>query len=138
MNEGSKTILVVDDERSIADTMAAIFRLAGYRSHAVYSAAEALEALPAADPALIIADVIMPGMDGVEFAIRARALRPATAIALISGNAGTLEIVERARRRGHAFEVLAKPVPPRELLARVAAMLGRTASPAAESSSASA
>jgi len=131
-------ILVVDDERGVADTMAAIFRLAGYRSLAVYSAAEALEALPAADPALIIADIMMPGMDGVEFAIRARALHPATAIVLISGNAGTVQIVDSARRRGHAFELLAKPVPPRELLARVAAILEQRESPAAGSASASA
>ncbi len=123
MSNTGKMILVVDDERGIADTMAAIFRLAGYRSLAVYSADEALAALPAADPALIIADVVMPGMDGVEFAMRARTLRPATAVVLISGNAATLELVDDARRLGHHFELLAKPVPPRELLARVAAIL---------------
>lgn len=116
-------ILVVDDERSVADTLAAIFQMAGYSSTAVYSGEDALQMLQSVCPALIITDVVMPGMDGVEFAVQARRRCPAVRILLVSGNAATLKIVESARRRGHIFELLAKPVPPRELLAKVAAIL---------------
>lgn len=136
MTENNKMILVVDDERSVADTLAAILQLAGYDSSAVYSGEEALQVLQSARPALILTDVVMPGIDGVEFAMRARALCPGATILLISGNAATLKIVETARRRGHAFQLLAKPVPPRELLAKVAALLDDA--PAAASATASA
>lgn len=124
MNEANKMILVVDDERSVADTLAAILETAGYSSVAVYSGEQALQVLQSVCPALILTDVVMPGMDGVEFAVQARARCPAALILLISGNAATLKIVETARRSGHAFELLAKPVPPRELLAKVATLLG--------------
>jgi CheY-like chemotaxis protein len=116
-------ILVVDDERSVADTLAAILQLAGYSSTAVYSGEEGLQFLQSVCPALILTDVVMPGMDGVEFAVQARTRCPGARILLISGNAATLKIVESARRRGYCFELLAKPVPPRELLAKVASLL---------------
>lgn len=134
MTENKKMILVVDDERSVADTLAAILQLAGYDSTAVYSAEAALQVLQSARPALILTDVVMPGIDGVEFAIQALALCPGTMILLISGNAATLKIVETAHRRGHTFELLAKPVPPRDLLARIDILLNRR--PAAKSASA--
>ncbi len=134
MTEGNNMILVVDDEHSVADTMAAILQLAGYDSTAVYSGEEALRFLQSNRPVLILTDVVMPGMDGVEFARQARALCPTASILLISGNAATLRIVETARREGYAFELLAKPVPPRDLLARIAALLsarGRSATASA-------
>lgn len=134
MIEANEMILVVDDERSVADTLAAILQMQGYDSTAVYSGEEGLQVLQSVCPALILTDVVMPGMDGVEFAVQARARCPGARILLISGNAATLKIVETARRHGHAFELLAKPVPPRELLAKVASLLE---GPAAKSATAS-
>jgi CheY-like chemotaxis protein len=119
------SILVVDDERGIADTLREVFRLAGYSSIAVYNAEDALAVLKSTPPALMVTDVIMPGMNGVELAIRARALCPEAKILLISGNAVTQDLVERAHQAGHSFELLAKPIPPRQMLAKVAAILGQ-------------
>jgi DNA-binding NtrC family response regulator len=118
-----ETIVVIDDERSVADTMAAILRYAGYSAKAVYSAEDALAEIRAQEPALIISDVIMPGMNGVELSIQVRASWPKVRILLISGNAGTQALVDTAGDFGHLFEVLAKPIPPRQLLAKVASVL---------------
>ena len=122
-----ETILVVDDERGIADTLREVFRLAGYSSTAVYNAEDALVILRSTQPALIVTDVIMPGMNGVDLALQARLLYPEAKILLISGNAVTQDLVEKAAGEGHSFELLAKPIPPRQMLAKVASMLGKIA-----------
>jgi DNA-binding NtrC family response regulator len=123
MNTTNKKILVVDDERPVADTMVAMLDRAGYSSIGVYSAADALAILQTTEPALIIADVVMPRMNGIEFAIEAAKVRPATKILLISGNVATQEMLETARIKGHNFQLMAKPIPPRQLLAIVADLL---------------
>ena len=116
-------ILVVDDERPLADMLVEMLALIGRRAMAVYSAEEAMEVLHKQEPALIVSDVVMPGADGVELAIQARRLWPEVKILLISGNAATQEIVDSAHAQGHTFELLAKPVPPKDLLLKIAGML---------------
>jgi DNA-binding NtrC family response regulator len=116
-------ILVVDDEHIIADSLAKILDLAGYESVAAYSAAEANAVLETKTPALLITDVVMPAMNGVDLAIRAREQCPEVKILLVSGNAITQTVTETARLRGYDFEVMAKPVPPAEMLEKVAGML---------------
>ena len=116
-------ILVVDDERPLADMLVEMLALIGRRAMAVYSAEEAMEVLQKQEPALIVSDVVMPGADGVELAIQARRLWPEVKILLISGNAATQEIVDSAHAQGHTFELLAKPVPPKDLLLKIAGML---------------
>ena len=116
-------ILVIDDERSVADTMAEILSYAGYAAVAAHSAEEGLAEIRAQEPALMISDVIMPGMNGVELSIQVRTSWPNVGILLMSGNAGTQAIVDTAGKFGHLFEILAKPIPPRELLAKVALIL---------------
>ena len=116
-------ILVVDDERSLADTLVAILESIGYRSRAAYSAEEAMEVLRTEEPALIISDVVMPGANGVELALQAQRLWPKVRILLMSGNAATQNIMDTVRAEGHSFELLAKPVAPKELLTKVASIL---------------
>lgn len=116
-------ILVVDDEHPLADTLKAILERAGYSSTASYSAAEGLDVLAKLRPDLIISDVMMPGMNGVDFALQASHLYPGIKILLISGHAGTQDLLEAARLEGPSIELLAKPVRPEELLSRVTAVL---------------
>ena len=59
---------------------------------------------------------MMPHVDGVEAAIRIRELCPDTRIVLFSGQAATVEILARARARGHDFELLPKPIHPTQLI----------------------
>lgn len=119
----ARSILVVDDEQRVATTTAAILQMHGYHTRSVFSAAEALQVLAEFNPALVITDVVMPGMNGVEMAMLIRAMLPDCAVLLISGNATTQDILQAARRFGHKFDVLAKPVPPRQLVERVCSLL---------------
>jgi len=124
----SQCILIVDDEPVLADTLAIIFRRAGYRATAVYSCEDALIFIDANQPLFIVSDVIMPGMNGVTFAKLIRNTYPSCGVLLFSGNADTHDLLETARAEGHHFEVLAKPVSPPRLLEKVAALLQQAAS----------
>jgi CheY-like chemotaxis protein len=112
-------VLVVDDERVIADTLATILGQNGYEAHAVYTGTAAVERARAEKPDLIISDVIMPDMNGIEAAIAIRRFLPSCKILLFSGQAATADLLETARSQGHEFEILAKPVHPQDLLAKL-------------------
>jgi CheY-like chemotaxis protein len=112
-------VLVVDDERVIADTLAIILNKAGFDASAVYTGTGAVERARSDRPDLIISDVIMPDMNGIEAAINIRAFLPACKILLFSGQAATADLLESARAKGHDFEILAKPVHPQDLLAKL-------------------
>ena len=62
-------VLVADDEQVIANTLAIILNQAGFEARAVYSGEKAIEALDSFEPDMLISDVIMPGMTGIEAAI---------------------------------------------------------------------
>jgi CheY-like chemotaxis protein len=110
---------VLDDERIIADTLSAILNLHGYESAAVYRGEDAVERSRSFHPELVIADVVMPGMNGIEAAIAIRKMLPGCKILLFSGQAATADLLQEARRSGHDFEILSKPVHPDELLAKI-------------------
>jgi len=68
---------------------------------------------------MLISDVIMANLNGIDAAIRIRALLPEIKILLFSGQATTADLLEKARQDGHEFEILAKPVHPTDLLAKL-------------------
>jgi CheY-like chemotaxis protein len=112
-------VLVVDDEQVIADTLAKILELNGYEASAVYTGTAAVESARTLQPELIISDVIMPDMNGIEAAILIREFLPSCKILLFSGQAATADLLQNARAKGHEFEILAKPVHPADLLAKL-------------------
>jgi CheY-like chemotaxis protein len=114
-------VLVVDDEQVIADTLAKILDLNGYDASAVYSGTAAVESARSLQPDLVISDVIMQDMNGIEAAIHIRGFLPTCKILLFSGQAATADLLENARAQGHEFEILAKPVHPSDLLAKLKA-----------------
>ena len=116
-------ILIVDDERRIADTSALILQAQGYQTAVAYDGSAGITRCREFHPHLILTDVVMPGMSGIEMAVALRREFPGCAILLISGQAATADMLELARRQGHAFELLAKPVHPTVLLKRVAQIL---------------
>jgi CheY-like chemotaxis protein len=112
-------VLVVDDERVIADTLATILNQAGYDASAIYSGAAAVERAKSDKPNLVITDVMMPDMNGIDAAIQIRFALPSCKILLFSGQASTADLLEKARQQGHEFEILAKPIHPQDLLAKL-------------------
>ena len=114
-----RTIFVVDDEKIIAQTLAAILKQAGFDAKAFEDAQSAIEAANSSAPELMIADVVMPRMTGIELAILFRARWPACKVILFSGQASTADMLETARKEGHEFDILAKPIHPADLLAKL-------------------
>lgn len=112
-------VLVVDDERVIADTLAMILNQSGFEARPVYSGEKAVELAADFQPDMLISDVIMADLNGIDTAIRIRALRPTIKILLFSGQAATADLLEKARSQGYEFEILAKPVHPQDLLSRL-------------------
>jgi CheY-like chemotaxis protein len=109
----------VDDEHVIADTLATILNRAGFNASAAYTGSQAVERARAEKPDLIISDVMMPDMNGIEAAILIREFLPGCKVLLFSGQAATADLLENARARGYEFEILAKPVHPQDLLAKL-------------------
>lgn len=119
-NKHHPRVLVVDDECAIADTIAKILSLSGFPAIAAYDGNGALETALIKPPELLITDVVLPGMNGIELAITIKRVYPDCKILLFSGQASTSDLLATAHRDGHRFTLLNKPVPPQELLAMVA------------------
>jgi CheY-like chemotaxis protein len=112
-------ILVVDDERIIADTMSEILEGAGFQTATAYDGWNALQVAGVLQPDYLLSDVLMPRMNGVDLAIAIRKMYPATRILLFSGQAGITEILRAAQNQGFQFELIAKPIHPLSLVARL-------------------
>jgi DNA-binding NtrC family response regulator len=116
-------VLIVDDEVRIADTLAAILSRSGFRTMVAYDGASALEIIQATPPDLLLSDVVMPGLGGVDLALAVRQSIPACKILLFSGQAATMDLLAAAREAGQTFTILEKPLHPTTLLAWIAKLL---------------
>jgi DNA-binding NtrC family response regulator len=117
-------VFVVDDEHVIASSLAAILKLHGYCATSFTSPLVALAAARSRAPDLLISDVVMPGISGVDLAIQFKAECPACQILLFSGQANTQDLLKDARSQGNNFQLLQKPVQPSVMLLNVAALTG--------------
>jgi DNA-binding NtrC family response regulator len=117
-----KRILIVDDERNIADTLAMVFKIKGHEAMAVYSAESAVETIETFEPDIVLSDVMMGKMTGVDLAIYLSKARPDCKVLLFSGQAATADLLREASRKGHEFRLLAKPIHPQKLLEDIEAM----------------
>jgi DNA-binding response OmpR family regulator len=111
--------VVVDDEHLIADTLVRILNMNGFEATAAYDGESALEIAGRLCPDIVLTDVRMPGRSGIDVGIELRSSCPATRVVLLSGQAGTSEILIEARRAGFEFELWPKPIHPRELVQRL-------------------
>jgi two-component system nitrogen regulation response regulator NtrX len=101
-------ILIVDDEEGIRESLASILRDERYAVEAVSSAEEALDRITKSDFQVILLDVWLPGIDGMEALSRIQAIRRAPAVIMISGH-GSIETAVRATKLG-AFDFVEKPL----------------------------
>ncbi len=125
----AETILVADDEPQITRVVRGYLEQAGYRVVTAYDGEEALYVARREKPDLVVLDIQMPKVDGLEFTRRIRADRPALAIIML-----TARVEETDRIVGlemGADDYVTKPFSPRELVARVKAVLRRTQAVAA-------
>ena len=121
----SVRILVVDDESVIAETVVEILKQEGFEAMAASSGSSAIELARTWSPDIVLSDVIMPRVDGIEMGIKIREIVPSCKIILFSGQAATVDLLEKAREQGHRFEILAKPIRPDQLVSIIRANAGR-------------
>ncbi len=121
--KGKPRVLVVDDERVIADTLSIILNQNGFDASPIYTGQDAIDRACSTHPDLMISDVIFKNetITGIDVAIQVRKSVPECKILLFSGQAATADLLETARAQGHEFEILAKPVHPQDLLSKLSA-----------------
>jgi DNA-binding NtrC family response regulator len=112
-------VLVVDDEKTVADSLALILRASGYEATASYSGEEAVELCEAIDPHIVVSDIVMGPMSGFDLAIWLAENRPACRIILMSAHSFHDPLVAKSVRRG--FDFVPKPIHPANFLAKLAA-----------------
>jgi DNA-binding NtrC family response regulator len=117
-------ILVVDEESVTADALAAFLRHSGYGAEAAYDGTGALQKALLSAPELVITDVVLPGMSGVQLAVTIKRAYPDCKILLYSGQVSTPELIRSPHWAPYDFALLSKPVRPRDLLALVEDRLG--------------
>ncbi len=109
-------IMVVDDEPIIADTLVDILRGEGYSALSVSNGESAIKCAEMFRPDVLVTDVIMPGLDGIETAKAVLKLLSRCRILLFSGQAASADLLTKATSEGYHFEMLAKPINPEVLL----------------------
>ena len=108
-------VFVVDDEYSIATTVATILRMHGFDATPFTEPLLALQAARSNAPDLLVSDVMMPEMSGVELAMHIQKFYPECKVLLSSGSADSAELLETAHAIGHDYAFLPKPVYPADL-----------------------
>jgi DNA-binding NtrC family response regulator len=106
-------ILVVDDEPASRSGLQELLTFWGYEAAAAADGQEALELASSSTPDLVIADLVMPGIDGLELLSRLRRDVPTTAVVFLTGQ-GSIETAVQAIKDG-AYDYLTKPVDPTRL-----------------------
>jgi len=121
-------ILVVDDDPAVSGSLDRALRLEGYEVIAAANGTGALEQLALSPPDAVILDVLMPGLDGLEVCRRMRAVGDRTPVLMLTARGDEADRVVGLEMG--ADDYVTKPFSPRELIARVKALLRRAEPPA--------
>lgn len=116
MAETGTKILVVEDEPIVLHTLQLILKQHGYDVKGARDGTEALSVGLDFDPAILLCDINLPDIDGIQISLRLKKTLPSMRVILLSGEISSSELLDDASRAGHHFEVLAKPTEPQELL----------------------
>jgi CheY-like chemotaxis protein len=116
MLELSSKILVVEDEAVVLHTLELILRQNGYEVRGARDGAEALSIASTFVPGILLCDINLPDMNGIQISLEIKRSLPDCRIVLLSGEITSLDLLEEAERSGHRFEVLPKPTEPQRLL----------------------
>ena len=121
-----RTVFVVDDQQLIASTFELILRKHGFNSRAFCNPLIALEAAKSSAPDLLLTDVQMPQMNGIELALHVSECCPGCKVLLFSGQIGKAKLLAESNAKGHSFDILAKPIHPKVLIEKIEAILNGT------------
>ena len=121
----NQKILVVDDERDIVDLISYSLTKEGYQVYQAYNGKEGIEVAKQANPDLIILDVMMPEMDGIEACRLMRSMPEFKHTFMVFLTARSEEYSEIAGFNVGADDYIAKPIKPRALMSRINAILRR-------------
>ncbi|MCU0597662.1 MAG: sigma-54 dependent transcriptional regulator [Desulfobacterales bacterium] len=102
------SILIVDDETSILKTLSGILSDEGFETITASNGYEALKILDSESPDLVLLDIWMPGIDGIDTLKEIKKIQPATPVVMITGH-GTIETAVNATKIG-AFDFIEKPI----------------------------
>nr|WP_243403260.1 response regulator transcription factor [Sphingobacterium haloxyli] len=125
MMNANQKILVVDDERDIVDLISYSLAKEGYQVYQAYNGKEGIEVAKQANPDLIILDVMMPEMDGIEACRLMRSMPEFKHTFMVFLTARSEEYSEIAGFNVGADDYIAKPIKPRALMSRINAILRR-------------
>lgn len=124
---GNKTsILLVDDERDIVDFLSYNLRKEGFEIHTAYNGEEALEKAKAVTPDLILLDVMMPVMDGVEACVQMRQIQKLNDTVIVFLTSRAEDYSQVAGFEAGADDYINKPIRPRLLVAKIGSLLRRS------------
>lgn len=112
-------IIVVDNEETVADTLKLVLDEFGCDTRVAYTSETGVELLRDFQPDMLITEVIMPGITGIEAALQVLARLPSCKVLLMSADEATGALLDAARAQDHHFEVLVKPFHPEDLLAKI-------------------
>ncbi|MCU7809045.1 MAG: sigma-54-dependent Fis family transcriptional regulator, partial [Candidatus Thiodiazotropha sp. (ex Semelilucina semeliformis)] len=118
-------VIFIDDEKHIRIANAQTLELAGYQVHAMDGAESALHLLSHDWPGVVVSDIKMPGMDGMEFLQQARAIDHDLPVILITGH-GDIAMAVKAIREG-AYDFIEKPFAAEQLVETVKRALDKRA-----------
>jgi DNA-binding NtrC family response regulator len=117
-------VSVVDDEVLIASSFAMVLCNQGFDASFFTEPSQAIQAARYYAPDLLISEVTMPMLSGIELAIKVQRQCPNCKVLLLSGQTDTTYLLTASRANGHTFEVLPKPIHPTALLREIQATLG--------------
>ncbi|WP_347042141.1 MtrAB system response regulator MtrA [Brachybacterium nesterenkovii] len=122
-------ILVVDDDHAIAEMVGIVLRGKGFDVVTAPDGASALDAFDRVGPDLVLLDLMLPGMDGIEVCRELRR-RSGVPVIMLTARSDTSDVVEGLE--AGADDYLTKPFEPDELVARIRARVRRAAAPTTE------
>jgi DNA-binding response OmpR family regulator len=122
-HQSGLNVLVVDDDPVIASTLAQILQLQGFEAQHYVNPLEALQTAAQLKPDILISEVLLPELSGVELANRLKAVCPECKILLFSAHPDTAKAQLEGLDGVHDFHFLAKPVRPEILLAQISSLM---------------
>ncbi|HLJ76853.1 MAG TPA: response regulator [Acidobacteriaceae bacterium] len=125
-NPAKTKILVVDDEAIIADTLALILNQSGFEAMAAYRGHQAVDLASQSPPDVLLIDIVMEDMTGIDAALAIGKEHPDCSIIFISGHGDAPTMMDRYAR-GLRCRLLPKPLHPEELLAALRSLPARYA-----------